>query len=101
MSTFRSEMCVFIQQFVQNKKNSGTQTRTEGVIYTPPQCLPAIRPRMAAYLGHRAADKGRLVPQLSQSPPSSETSSQAACSHDGVPPFDTSTKNITLIFTQR
>lgn len=40
LGPFRSEMCIFIQQFVQNKqnkKNSGTQTRrTEGVIYPPP-----------------------------------------------------------------
>lgn len=71
LGPFRSEMCVFIQQFVQNKQNKKTVAHKREelkVLFTPPQCLPANRPRMAAYLGHRAADKGRLVPQLSSQP---------------------------------
>lgn len=72
LGPFRSEMCIFIQQFVQNKQNKKTVAHKQEelkVLFTPPpQCLPANRPRMAAYLGHRAADKGRLVPQLSSQP---------------------------------
>lgn len=46
------------------------QRKVGGVIYCPLRCLSPIRPCMAAYLGHRAADKGRQDPQHSSQPDS-------------------------------
>lgn len=72
-------------------------------LLTPPTadvCLCPIRPRTAAYLGHRAADKGGLDPQHSSQPVSHRPLRRqlsAGCFDGGPPPFEVLLKELVKI----
>lgn len=102
LSTRRSEMCVFIQPFVQNKQNKKTVVHKQElkVLFTPlPNvCLPLGHAWLPFQVTERQTKAGSSLSSASRHHPLRRPHRQP---DDGVPPFDTFTKNITLIFTQR